>query len=187
VVVLFDSGASGGNYVSDAFVSKMELSDLVMKSSGSCRITHGEEVPLIGSVMLRIRFGLEDGTSCEDMCRFEILQGLREELILGVPDILSKFKAVFLEMMILASSDLSFITSLDEKEKDIRDPWSRTLEFAEEEDLIPDVGLSLNFLEMPYEETSRQYLEELPQRIDEEFYESHACPRISVRGGCVCF
>jgi hypothetical protein len=42
------------------------------------------------------------------MCRFEILQGLREELILGVPDILSKFKAVFLEMMISASSDLSF-------------------------------------------------------------------------------
>jgi hypothetical protein len=47
-------------------------------------------------------------------CKFEILRGLRKELILGVPDILSKFKLVFLEMVMNASSDLSFIVALNE-------------------------------------------------------------------------
>jgi hypothetical protein len=147
VVVLFDSGASGSNYVSEAFISKMGLNGLVVHSHGSCRIANGEEVPLMGSVLLKVSFSLDDGSVCEDFCKFEILRGLREELILGVPDILSKFKLVFLEMVMNALSDLSFIGALNEADAEVRRPWSTGHESVDEEDLIPDPELSLNFLE----------------------------------------
>jgi hypothetical protein len=172
VVVLFDSGASGSNYVSEAFISKMGLNGLVVHSHGSCRIANGEEVPLMGSVLLKVSFSLDDGSVCEEFCKFEILRGLREELILGVPDILSKFKLVFLEIVMNASSDLSFIGALNEADAEVRKPWSTGHESDDEEDLIPDPELSLNFLEFPYEEAFRQYLEELPSRISVEFMEA---------------
>ena len=43
---------------------------------------------------------------------------------------------------------------------------------VEEEDMIPDVEMSLNFMELPYEEALQQYLTELPSRISQEFMEA---------------
>jgi hypothetical protein len=111
-----------------------------------------------------VEFALGDGKLVNAWCSFEVLRGLKEELILGIPDILTKFKALFLEMVASAGSDLSHVQKLD-GEWEAVEPWSRQVELAEEEDMIPETSVFLGFLELPYEEAFQKYLEDLPSRI----------------------
>jgi hypothetical protein len=168
VVVLFDSGASGSNYVSDRFVDGGGLRPQVKSSRTKCRIANG--VVLEGMIRLHISFETNEGVNTEGWCEFEILKGLREELILGIPDIVAKFKELFVQMV--QGVDLNFIQQLDGQVTQTMDPWVKQCEVAEEEELIPNTSIELCFLEVPYEEAFEEYLEMLPSRVSEDLKEN---------------
>ena len=167
VVVLFDSGASGANYVSDGFMERKNLWKHAKGSKAKCRVASGEIMTLAGKILLHITFEGEGGFNSEGWCEFEILRGLKEELILGMPDIIAKFRSLFIEM--LKGVDINYIRRLDGEMGEIVEPWKTVGEVAVEEQMIPDIGMELHFLEVPYEEAMEGYLEMLPTRVSEEF------------------
>jgi hypothetical protein len=104
-----------------------------------CRIANGQDVPLEGSVELKLQFCLDDGSNCEGWCWFEVLSGFREELILGVPDIFSKSTERGRDT---SKPGLTFIKALNEDMGMCRDPWSSLVLQTEEEESIPDLQWS---------------------------------------------
>jgi hypothetical protein len=172
VTVLFDSGASGHNYISDKLIQKAGLETAIEDFEGSCRVANGEIVKIQGVVQLSLYFDMEDGRRGPgQVCRFQVLKGLREELILGIRDILLKFKTLFLEM-ISETTQLDHISALGTDPPPLLEPWSTPGESVPEEELIPEPSIPINFLEVPPDEAFRQYLSELPGKVDPAFAEA---------------
>lgn len=164
VAILFDSGASASSYISDSFIQKMGLQDMVKKSGGAVRVANGEVVQLDGEIDLQITFESEDGDIVH-WCTFKVLKGLNEELILGISDIISKFLKLFVGM--LSSTELNYLKGLEATEE--MEPWSVKPEVPEEEDSIVEPAIELNFMERAPELEVEKYLAELPSRVSTEF------------------
>jgi hypothetical protein len=121
---------------------------------------------------LHVSFGTGDGTKSEGWCEFEILRGLKEKLILGIPDILTKFKELFVQM--IQGAEVNFIRQLDGEIGETLDPWKEEMMTAEEEGMIPEIELGLCFLEVTHEEALKEYFEVLPSRVSEELRDGTA-------------
>ena len=67
VIVLFDSGASGSNYISDSLVKRFDLQNAVEETQSKCRIADGTIVEISGSLRLSLRFVAADGGSSRNL------------------------------------------------------------------------------------------------------------------------
>jgi hypothetical protein len=102
------------------------------------------------------------------------MDGLGEELVIGIPDILKHFKVLFAEMLGLNSNssmaNLNNILTLP-TDVELKDPWTiRPITCPEELELEVITGHPLfYFMENSPEEASKEYLDMLPSKIDPDF------------------
>jgi hypothetical protein len=81
-------------------VESAGLRDSVIPCEAQCRVANGHVDEIKGKVRLHLSFKLltREGKA-EASCEFQVLEGLREELILGIRDILGNFRELFLDML----------------------------------------------------------------------------------------
>lgn len=158
VTVLFDSGASGRNYISENLVKVLGVEREIQASEEKCRIAKGDIVKVRGRIQLELSFGTSEGQVLD----FYILAGLGEEVILGIDDILLRFRELFIGMLRGEDPEgmLSHIKRLDEStnEGDLLEPWVTKGGLAEEEEVMAEAPFLLHFLEDSREEATKKFL-----------------------------
>jgi hypothetical protein len=70
----------------------------VIPCEAQCRVANGHVAEIKGKVRLHLSFKTREDKA-EASCEFQVLEGLREELILGIRDILGNFRELFLDML----------------------------------------------------------------------------------------
>lgn len=134
-----------------------------------CRIVNGDIVKVRGRIRLELSFGTSEGQVLD----FYILAGLGEEVILGIDDILLRFRELFIGMLRGEDPEgmLSHIKRLDEStnEGDLLEPWVTKGGLAEEEEVMAEAPFLLHFLENSREEATKKFLEMLPEKISQGF------------------
>ena len=174
---LFDTGASSSNYVSDNWINSNNLQRHLLPANRSVKVANGETCTINHRITLEISFKHRDGSPTTAMLDFLVLEGLNMDLVVGLPTICGCFKELFIEMIEESTiectndniADIRNIQPAILKQKPVNLCWTAPL--CEEEKMIPEPASFQNifFLEASYEDSLKQFLEDLPSRIDPEF------------------
>ena len=98
IVTLFDTGASGNNFMSRNFVDKHRLEEFLCPMKKRVKVADGTLVTIDFYLILKISF--EHGASVTTAeVRFLVMEGLSMDLVIGLPDICLHFKEVLFHMM----------------------------------------------------------------------------------------
>ena len=186
VITLFDTGASAGNFVSQAFIDAHGLEDFLVVADKTIRIANGTSVEINSKIHLRVSFQLEDGASSADLV-FYVMDGLSLDLIIGLPTICLYFKEVLSEMMgkfsqevpeVCGSSSLNLL-----RQGEVLDPvliaegpidaWQRPVSsvLSEEDLMIPEPGSGTltQVMGENYQQACEEFREQLESRVDTGF------------------
>ena len=98
VMTLFDTGASAGNFISSAFVTKHGLESNLLKVNKKVKVANGTRVDILAKIMLQVSFQTESGIKTASL-EFNVMEGLSMDLIIGLPSICNHFREVLAEMM----------------------------------------------------------------------------------------
>ena len=106
-MTLFDTGASGNNFVSNSFVESHGLLEFICPMSKKVKVADGAFVEIASYLILEISF-VHGNTVTTASVRFLIMNGLSMELVIGLPDICRLFREVLFSMMSDPSGECSF-------------------------------------------------------------------------------
>ena len=85
VMTLFDTGASGNNFVSNSFVERHGLLEFICPMSKKVKVADGALVKIASYLILEISF-VHGNTVTTASVKFLVMNGLSMELVLGLPD-----------------------------------------------------------------------------------------------------
>ena len=141
-MTLFDTGASGNNFVSNSFVESHGLLEFVCPMKKKVKVANGALVEINSYLVLEISFVHADTTTTASV-KFLVMNGLSMELVIGLPDICRLFREVLFSMMndptIEGDDDVHLIDpALISGEPS--EPWLKPVpaQISEEEEEIPD-------------------------------------------------
>ena len=111
-IVLFDSGASSNNFISDKFYKRYErfLEKDVIYNKLIVRVANGQKVVIPGYVPVKIVFKDHD-KEYEAWVKLYILKGMTKDIIIGLPTICEHFSELFIKMIKPASNDSNDLLS----------------------------------------------------------------------------
>ncbi len=98
VITLFDTGASGNNFVSKKFIDNNNLHGYIDPMKKKVRVANGDTMVIDSSIVLKVSFKHGSSESIERL-KFLVMQGLSLDLVIGLPDICRVFKGVLFDMM----------------------------------------------------------------------------------------
>ena len=192
--ILMDTGASGASYISEDFVNEistyMNLSILPHNGRNSMvRIGDGRYIKSVGKVQLLV--SIIDTKECthDKLITFHIISTTAFQVVIGLPDIRTKFREVFtdlvlgtenqLESLLALTLEESYIIPTDIFDEDcVMEPWTYTVENAVEEELIPEAS-SFSFLgDADYDERQAVYDDALKKPHMLEYFK--ADPRAKI-------
>ena len=188
---LFDSGSLHANFVSQEFVDthRTELASLIHPYVSSVRLGDSKTVkPITEVIFLTVRFMDSTGNYHQAMGAFHVFS-TGQDLIIGLPLIVSDFSDLFHDMVRVACMDhnartlLAFdmvqLTDADINlstpvKGDFLDPWKIPRECCEEEDMIPmpvTFETPLYYLEVGHEQAVRDFRALLDSHVAKDFPE----------------
>ena len=185
---LLDTGAAQANYGGRSIFEKLGItkfepcSHKVRLGDGKTRVELTERATVFVSL-----YDGDQRLSEPISTTFYVMPALGEELIIGLPDILTTYYAFFMSMMERARKEtgLSAVqaegkTLQDHPAGTLLDPWTSLLETGPEEEGTPDplaFGPDiLHFMECTPEEARTEYFEMLDAHVSPEM--KSACPHI---------
>jgi hypothetical protein len=104
VIALFDSGALSGNYMSTDFFNAnvkdlLPVSDLVDSTAIVVMADGVTRSAVLGVFTLPLRFTYDDHTIVSDLVKVSVLDMSENQLIIGLPSIISTFSILFKHMI----------------------------------------------------------------------------------------
>ena len=160
---LFDTGASGDNYISEELVRKNHLEGQLQPVNKSVKVANGSYVQIVSRIQLEVTFWDNEGLPVVALLFFNVLQGLSVGMVIGLPAICGNFLHLFTEMLNTAPLNMIDPTILSGEPIPLN--WESPI--CEETNMIPEAESypDIRFLEDSYESSLQKFLEELPSRI----------------------
>ena len=181
---LFDSGALGASYISKHIVdTNIEaLRPYIRTAKGTVKLAaDGHLVQITQAVLLDVLFCDQEG--CEHKARilFFVLPSHNNDMVIGLPAIITCFGAYFLDMIKravdeCAMSDSSLHNVEANSDSDLVYPWSIPVEEEAPEDLATPLPCAftdaLYYMEMSFEEAKAEYFSQFDEHIALPFRET---------------
>lgn len=169
--VLFDTGAYGDNFISEAFYEEHEaaFSKLTRSKITGVTVASGEKIGINKELRLNIMFTDSKGGEHCISTTFLVLRGLPVTIIIGINDIVKKLLPLFFDMIQTAADRTNLAIS------NLQEPWTGELFSAspEEENTEDPCSFShaLHFMEMTQEEAQKEYIAQFEEHVDPNFLE----------------
>ncbi len=134
-------------------------------------LANGDVVAIQGKISLCLGFRGSWG-SVEAALEFSVLEGLREEVILGILDIMKSYHLFFLEML-RTPQGVDHIEKIERITPEMfKDPWMTPSSLSEEELMMVEKPFFFNFLETSPEESFKIFRGMLREKVSGEFSSS---------------
>lgn len=189
--VLIDSGAVHASYIAQSFVERYKHNLTVVPTKGLIVMADNKtSLQVTGMVNARVEMEHTDGRVFTADLNLIIIPTEGPDMIIGLPDILSHYLTMFVDMlqdaakvhlgeqhlstMVQTEEIGSLVTQTPEYAKgyELRIPWEKVREVAPEEEDTPDpcsFSGPLHFLEQSHDESLEEYYTLFETHIDPEF------------------
>lgn len=179
--ILFDSGALHSSYAAKELIdaNRDMLEPYIKKWKGKVRLGDNKTTMLIDEiVVLPIVFYDDDGVRYEATVSFCIFDTSGNDLIIGLPDIASKFPVLFKKMIDAASDQYEYNDQCQivQEIEELKIPWSKPIEEIAQEELDTPVPCSftaaLHFMELTHQEAVDEFKDQITLHVNKDFAES---------------
>lgn len=192
--VLIDSGAIHASYISKDFVDRYNKHLKVIPTKGVIVMADNKtHVPVTGMVSAKVGMKHSDDREYSAELNLIIMPTTGPDMIIGLPDILTHFLPMVVDMLrdaaMMMPGELDMhevnavmdVTEMSQqiahtpeyaKGFDLKAPWERAREIAKEDEDTPDpcsFSGPLHFLEQTHDESLKEYFDLFIDHIDPEF------------------
>lgn len=175
---LFDTGALSASYIAQDFVyAHQEAFDPYLQEvNGTVRLAaENHTVQIRQAALLTVQFNDAVGQQHSAQVRFYVLPGSSNQMVIGLPAIVTGFSSLFMEMMQSAVDEYAGDPShtISVVNDTLLSPWSNPVsEEAPEDESTPlpcSFTDALHFMEMSPEEAKREYFEQIEEHVSPAF------------------
>ena len=176
---LFDTGAICGSYISSVFVQKhfKILEPFLIPCERKVKLADNKTLaPIKFLIDLQVEFIGENDHKHKGKITFSVLDTTSNDIIIGLPAIITCFSDLHKEMIDSAVNDLESTqdnSTLSAINTTLLKPWSIQPEEEAPEDIATPLPSSfsepLHYMEMSFDEAHKEFLELIPNHVSEEF------------------